>query len=69
MNLYTSKAGDVVVVGYDNGSIELVFNNNWDRRMKVKYHDHHIGSITGVAFNRDENIMLTTSKDGLMFVH
>lgn len=69
MNLYPSKAGDVIAIGYDNGNIEMIFNNNWEKRMKVKYHDHHLGEITGVAFNHDENIMLTTSKDGLLFVH
>jgi hypothetical protein len=39
------KAADIIIIGYDNGDIQLVFEHNYNQRMSVKYHDAHAGSI------------------------
>lgn len=58
-----------MTIGYDNGDIELILNQNYGKRMSVKYHDAHTGKINCVAFNSDETFMLTAAEDGLIFVH
>ena len=69
MNMVKSKEGDMLVIGYDDGNIDFVLNQNFDNRMSIKYHDGHHGSITGVQLNKDENFLITTGLDGLVFVH
>lgn len=53
MNLSTKTGGDIITIGYDNGLIQLVMNFNFEMRMDVKYHDGHIGEISGAVFNKD----------------
>ena len=45
MTISPHKNADVLVLGYDNGDIQLVFDMNFENRMSVKYHDAHYGSI------------------------
>jgi WD40 repeat protein len=69
MTMSQHKNADVLVIGYDNGDIQLVFDMNFAQRMSVKYHDAHSGSITQVAFNHDDTFFLTAAADGLIFAH
>ena len=63
------KVADIIIIGYDNGDIQLVFDHNFNQRMSVKYHDAHAGSIKQVAFNFDDTFFLTAATDGLIFAH
>jgi hypothetical protein len=53
MSLSTKTGGDVITIGYDNGLIELIMNFNFEKRMEIKYHDGHLGKISGAVFNKD----------------
>jgi len=35
--------GEMITIGYDDGNIELIMNDNFDKCMAVKYHDGHNG--------------------------
>jgi len=48
----TDKANEqLLTVAYDDGDVEIIIDQNWDKRMSVKYHDTHTGQITGCAFS------------------
>jgi len=51
MNLNQKKGAEIITIGYDNGDIQLILGNNWEKRMHVKYHDHHLGEIRSAVFN------------------
>lgn len=59
----------MIMIGYDNGLIELVMHYNWDKRLYNKFHDGKMGHITHVCLNKDENFFFSASKDGLVYVH
>jgi hypothetical protein len=61
--------GDMITVGYDNGLIEIIMNKNWEKRLFNKYHDGRNGIITATCLNKDENFFMSSSKDGLIYVH
>lgn len=59
--------GEMITIGYENGNIELIFNNNFEKRMSVKYHDGHSGQITAACMTRDGNFFLSSANDGLIY--
>lgn len=67
----TDKANEqLLTVAYDDGDVEIIIDQNWDKRMSVKYHDTHTGQITGTAFSgKQANFFLTAGRDGLIYVH
>ena len=65
MSLSTQTGGDIITIGYDNGLIELVMNFNFEKRMEIKYHDGHLGYISGAVFNKDQTFFISTAHDGL----
>jgi hypothetical protein len=67
----TDKANEqLLTVSYDDGDVEIIIDQNWDKRMSVKYHDAHTGQITGCAFSgKQANFFLTSGRDGLIYVH
>lgn len=67
----TDKANEqLLTVAYDDGDVELIIDQIWDKRMSIKYHDTHTGQITGTAFSgKQANFFLTSGKDGLIYVH
>lgn len=69
MNLEKYPEGDMIIIGYDSGLIELVMHYNWDKRLFNKFHDGKMGYITHVCLNKDENFLFSASKDGLIYVH
>ena len=69
MQIFAKTDGDMIIIGYENGEVQLICNFNFDKRMSVKYHDAQIGSITGAVFNNDQTFFITVAQDGLTFVH
>lgn len=65
MSLSTKTGGDVITIGYDNGLIELIMNFNFEKRMEIKYHDGHLGKISGAVFNKDQTFFISVAQDGL----
>lgn len=61
MAFNTKKAADIILLGYDNGDVQLVFDHNFKQRMSVKYHDAHTGAITSCAFNFDDTFFMTAA--------
>jgi hypothetical protein len=61
--------GAMLTIGYDNGNVEIIMDFNWDRRMSVKYHCGHTGSITQAVLTNDQSFFLTSATDGLIFCH
>jgi len=59
--LQQKKGVEIIVIGYDNGEIQLIINHLYDKRMTLKYHDAHLGKITSAVFNYEENFFLTSS--------
>lgn len=45
------KNENLITVSYDDGDVELIIDMNFDRRMSIKYHDAHLGKVTGTAFS------------------
>lgn len=43
MAISEKKAANIIILGYDNGDVQLVFDHNYKSRMSVKYHDAHDG--------------------------
>jgi hypothetical protein len=37
--------------------------------MVIKQHDAHAGGISGAKFSFDERCLVTTGRDGMVFVH
>lgn len=69
MKLINGKDGNMVVVGYDNGLVEIVCHLDWGKRLVNKYHDGRLGQITAAILTKDENYFITASKDGLIYAH
>lgn len=68
MDMRVYPEGEMIIIGYDNGLIELVMHQNWERRLWNKYHDGKLGYITSACMNKDENFFFTSSRDGLIYV-
>jgi len=66
MEVSKKPGGDILIIGYSDGSVELIIDWNFDRRMLVKYHDSHIGPISAATFNKDETFFITAGHDGLL---
>jgi hypothetical protein len=66
----TDKANEnILTIGYDDGDVELVIDMNFEKKMSVKYHDAHTGSITASVFSgKQANFFLTSGRDGLIYV-
>jgi WD40 repeat protein len=45
-----------------------VLDSNFERRLDNKFHDAHEGEITSVIINKDENMFLSSAKDGLIYI-
>lgn len=69
MKYNTKKGGDIIVIGYDDGNIELVVDFNFDKRMSMRNHDAHNGAITSALFTNDENFFVSVGTDGLTNVY
>jgi hypothetical protein len=69
MSLTKYPDGDTIIIGYDNGLIEIVMHYDWDRRLWNKYHDGKLGHITSACINKDDNFFFSSSKDGLIYVY
>jgi|DEB0MinimDraft_12_1074336.scaffolds.fasta_scaffold21243_1 hypothetical protein len=61
--------GDMLIIGYENGLIELVMDFRWNNRLANKFHDGRHGEITSALMNKDENFFISSGKDGLIYVH
>jgi len=69
MSLSKKSNGDVLTIGYDNGEIHVLIDFNFEKRMILKQHDGHTGAISGVCFNSDESLIISTGHDGLVIVN
>jgi S-adenosylhomocysteine hydrolase len=69
MKLDRGLDNDMITIGYDNGLIEIVIDFNFDKRLINKFHDGKYGEITSAILNKDENFMISSGKDGLIYVH
>ena len=45
-----------------------MLDSNFERRLDNKFHDAHEGEITSVIINKDENMFLSSAKDGLIYI-
>ena len=54
MELFRRTGVDILAIGYEDGSVEIVLNFNYEKKLSIKYHDAHLGSITGVALSSDD---------------
>lgn len=68
MSLKKYPEGEMMTIGYDNGLIEIVMHQNFERRLWNKYHDGKLGSITAACMNKDDNFFMTASQDGLIYL-
>jgi WD40 repeat protein len=69
MELNKSPTGNILTIGYNDGSIENIINMDFDRRQLTKMHDAHNGSINAAKFSKDENFFFSVASDGLLLVH
>ena len=69
MELNPGKDADMIVIGYENGLIEIVMDYVWEKRITNKFHDGRHGLITAAILNKDENFFISSAQDGLIFVH
>jgi WD40 repeat protein len=69
MNSTKTDDGELIFVGYDNGLVEIVANFDWGKRLSNKYHDGRDGQITAAILDRNQRFFITSSKDGLIYVH
>lgn len=69
MSVSKKRGGEALVIGYDNGEVQLIMNRTWDRRMSLKYHDVTTGRINATCFNHDEQFFFTVGDDGLLNAH
>jgi hypothetical protein len=61
LNLHSKKGVEIIIIGYDNGEIQMIMNHLYEKRMVLKYHDAHLGKITSAVFNYEENFFLSSS--------
>jgi hypothetical protein len=69
MQLNKSATGNILTIGYNDGSIENIINMDFDRRQITKMHDAHNGKINSAKFSKDENFFFSVAEDGLLLVH
>lgn len=58
-----------LLMGYDNGEVQLRHVDVPNKYLQIKMHDAHIGGITAFRLDKDEKYAMTTAEDGLMFVY
>ena len=69
MNLNKSPTGNILTIGYNDGSIENIINMDFEKRQLTKMHDAHMGVINAAIFSKDENFFFSVGQDGLLIVH
>jgi WD40 repeat protein len=62
-------ASDILLIGYDDATIELVVNLNFSKRMVIKNHDSSFGPVSSACFTHNYNFFLTSGEDGLVYLH
>ena len=64
-----SPSGQFLVMGYENGEVQLRLTEAPTRFLIIKMHDGHSGRITSMKFDKDEKYLMTSAEDGLMYIH
>lgn len=58
-----------MLMGYENGEVQLRHVDSPNKYLQIKMHDAHIGAITSFRLDKDEKFAMTSGEDGIMFVH
>jgi hypothetical protein len=58
-----------MVMGYENGEVQIRHVDNPNKYISIKMHDGHNGKITATRFDKEEKYFMTSSEDGLMYIH
>ena len=69
VQLSFNQTGEILIMCFTNGEVRLLNINQPDRYMVIKQHDAHAGGISGAKFSFDERCLVTTGRDGMVFVH
>ena len=56
-------------MGYENGEVQVRHVDNPNKYLSIKMHDGHNGKITATRFDKEEKYFMTSSEDGLMYIH
>jgi hypothetical protein len=64
-----SPSGNFLVMGYENGEVQMRLIDAPARYLSIKMHDGHSGTITAMRFDKEEKYIMTTAEDGLMYIH
>ena len=67
--LEISPSGQFLLLGMENGEVQIRSVDNLDKYMRIKMHDGQTGRITSLQMDRDEKLVVTTGEDGIMYVH
>ena len=64
-----SPSGQFLLLGCDNGEIQVRDIDRQEKYLQIKMHDGHVGRITAFKLDKDEKFAITTAEDGLMYIH
>lgn len=64
-----SPSGQYLLMGYENGEVQLRHVDVPNRYLSIKMHDGQQGKITSFRLDKEEKYAITTAEDGLMFVY
>jgi WD40 repeat protein len=58
-----------MIIGYENIEVKVRHVYNPKKYLSIKMHDRHNGKITAMRFDKEEKYLMTSSKDGLIYIY